>query len=145
MTKKTMLILALLFGLTATILRASDLEYFQIAVRTSFVSPTLQNTTSENLCGFWDLATNDANKAWVWSGWMTNFCKIDKTNEAWQVYRVTVRQCQKDKLYAFTAADRGSLIHKIQYNPNIYAGFTHDPSGQLAEWGVTNIAAPAAE
>jgi len=122
--------------------KASDLETFQVAVRTSFMNPTLSNQLAESFCGLWDKATTDVNKAWVMQGWAMNYCLASNTSQYWQVYRVTTLQCRQDTMYAYTESNRNSLVKKIENNPNIYAGFGHDPEGQLEEWGITKQALP---
>ena len=114
----------------------SDLQTFQIAVRQSFMNPTLHEQLAEDLCGLWDMAATDEGKAWVMRGWMMNYHKVGDPGQAWQVYRVTTMQCRRDNLYAYTEAGRSSLKNKIDNNPNIYCNFSHDPEGDLELWGI---------
>ena len=97
----------------------SSLETFQIAVRQSFMTPQLHEQLAEDLCGLWDKAATEENKAWVMQGWAMNYHKAGDETQAWQVYRVTTLQCRRDTLYAYTEADRSSLVNKIENNPNI--------------------------
>ena len=100
------------------------------------MSPTLWDQLAEDLCGLWDKAATDENKEWCMSGWAMNYHNAAKPDEAWQVYRVTTKQCRRDNLYAYTEADRSALTNKIENNPNIYCNFSHDPDGWLRIWGV---------
>lgn len=115
----------------------SDYETLVIAIRESFISPQIKAQLQEELCDLWEAAPTAANLDHYWNGWLTNYHKEGSPEQAWWVYQVTTRQCKRDKLYAFTQADRTALSNQINSNnPNIWAKFSHDAEGWLAEWGV---------
>ena len=53
---------------------------------------------------------------------------------------LTLKRTERGGPYVVTEVEE---VPEIENNPNIYAGFSHDPNGQLNAWGVTNRAASA--
>jgi len=133
---KKLLAILILSGLAATA-SANDLMTIQIAMTESrFTNSVIASNRQDVLLDLWGKEDTPENRAWVDSGWSSNYRLVDDTNVTVYVYRITVLQAKQELVATLTPDERQRYKEWIEADPQVKASINRTPDNSLVLWRV---------